>query len=136
MKSTFFSSRPLSSDFGLLLLRLISGGVILTHGLPKLQKILAGNFQFADPIGLGAEASLYFSAFAEVICALLVVLGLLSRIALIPLLINLSVAFFIFHAADNFAIKELPLLFLGMFLVLFFTGPGRFSIDSRLGKRR
>ena len=123
-------------DFGLLLLRLVSGGIILTHGFPKLQKIISGNLQFGDPIGLGQETSLYLSTFAEVVCALLVVLGLFTRIALIPLLINLSVAFFIVHATDDFGTKELPLLFLGMFVVLFFTGAGRFSFDRRLGTNK
>ena len=137
MKRFFFSSSPLSLDFGLLLLRLLSGGVILTHGLPKLQKILSGNLQFGDPVGLGQETSLYLSAFAEVVCAILVILGLLTRIALLPLIINLSVAFFIVHATDDFGTKEPALLLLSMFVVLFFTGPGQFSIDRQLtGNRR
>lgn len=129
MKRVIFSINPLSLDFGLLLLRLLSGGVILTHGLPKVQKIISNNLQFGDPIGLGTDTSLYLSAFAEVVCAVLVVLGLLTRLAIIPLVINLAVAFFIVHAADVFATKELALLFLGMFVVLFFTGPGAFSLD-------
>lgn len=136
MKSKFFSTAPLSLDFGLLLLRLVSGGIILTHGLPKLQKILSGSLQFGDPVGLGQETSLYLSMFAEVICAFLVVLGLFTRISLIPLIINMAVAFFIVHATDDFATKELALIFLGMFVVLFFTGPGQFSIDKGLGTSR
>ena len=100
MKSKFLSTSPLSLDFGLLLLRLVSGGIILTHGFPKLQKIISGTLQFGDPVGLGQEISLYLSTFAEVLCALFVVLGLLTRIALIPLIINMAVAFFIQHRVD------------------------------------
>jgi putative oxidoreductase len=44
----------------------------------------------------------------------------------------MSVAFFIAHSADDFGTKEKSLLFLGMFIVLFFTGAGRYSIDDKL----
>ena len=40
------------------------------------------------------------------------------------------VAFFIVHGADDFAVREKALLYLGGFLALFFTGPGRHSIDK------
>ena len=88
--------------------------------------------QFGDPIGLGVPTSLYLSAFAEFICAILIILGLLPRLASIPLIINMAVAFFIVHAADDFGTRELSLLYMGMFLTLFFTGPGRYSVDGSL----
>ncbi len=130
-KSTFFSSNPLSLDLGLLILRLVAGAALLTHGYPKFQKVLEGNMQFGDPIGLGTPTSLYLSAFAEFICAILIILGLLTRLASIPVIINMAVAFFIVHGADDFGTRELSLLYMGIFLTLFFTGPGRYSVDGR-----
>jgi putative oxidoreductase len=134
MRSPLLSPNPIASDVGLLILRLVSGGILLTHGYPKFQKILSGNMQFGDPIGLGQASSLYLSTFAEFACAILVLLGLFTRLATIPLIINMMVAFFIVHVADDFGTKEMSLLFLGMFIVLFFTGPGRFSLDRNLFK--
>ncbi len=134
MKSPFLSSAPLAHDLGLLFLRIVSGAVMLTHGYPKFQKVLQGNLKFGDPIGLGEVPSLYLSTFAEFLCAILVIVGLYTRLSLIPLIINMSVAFFIAHSADDFGTKEKSLLFLGMFIVIFLTGPGRFSIDNRLNK--
>ena len=131
-KSTFFSANALSLDLGLLLLRLVSGAALLTHGYPKFQKVLEGNMQFGDPIGLGTPASLYLSAFAEFICAILIILGLLTRLASIPLIINMAVVFFIVHSADDFGTRELSLLYMGIFLTLFFTGPGRYSVDGSM----
>jgi len=115
-----------------LFLRIVSGAVMLTHGYPKFQKVLEGNLAFGDPIGIGQVPSLYLATFAEFLCAILVIIGLYTRLSLIPLIINMSVAFFIAHAADDFGTKEKSLLFLGMFIVIFFTGPGRFSIDKKL----
>lgn len=134
MKSPFMSSGPLAQDLGLLTLRILSGSVLLTHGYPKLQKILQGNLQFGDPIGIGQVPSLYLATFAEFFCAILVIIGLYTRLSLIPLMINMATAFFIVHSADDFGIKELSLLFLGMFAVLFLTGPGRFSVDNQINK--
>lgn len=134
MKSPFMSSGPLSQDLGLLILRLLSGSVLLTHGYPKLQKVLSGDLQFGDPLGLGQATSLYFSTFAEFLCAILVIIGLYTRLALVPLIINMAVAFFIVHSADEFKVKELALLFLGMFIVLLLTGPGKYSADNKLDK--
>lgn len=134
MKSTFLSSGAIAHDLGLLFLRIVSGAVMLTHGYPKFQKVLEGNLAFGDPIGIGQVPSLYLATFAEFLCAILVIIGLYTRLSLIPLIINMATAFFIVHSADDFGIKELSLLFLGMFLVLFLTGPGRYSVDNKLNK--
>lgn len=132
MKKIFLSSRAISTDTGLLILRLISGAAMLTHGYPKLQKILNGNLQFGDPLGVGPEISLILTVFAEVICSVLVIIGLTTRLATIPLIIAMGVAFFIVHGADPFKVKELALIYLSIFTALFFTGPGKFSADKAL----
>jgi len=129
MKRKFISQAPLSMDAGLLILRLISGGLMLSHGWPKLQKIAAGTLEFGDPIGIGQAPSLFLAVFAEVICSVLVILGLLTRAAVIPLIITMAVAFFIVHGADPLGVKELSLIYLGIFLTLFFTGPGKYAIE-------
>lgn len=132
MKSRFLSAYPIGADFGLLILRLVSGGLMLAHGWMKLANVLDGNFAFADPIGLGTYTSLYLTIFAEVVCAGFLILGLFTRLALIPLMITMIVAFFVVHANDAFQMKELPLTFLGIYLALFFTGPGEISVDAKL----
>lgn len=132
-----FSTRlnPSAIHFALLLLRVGAGAFMLTHGYPKLQKLLAGDFQFADPFGLGPGISLGLAVFAEFFCSILLILGLGTRLAAIPLIVTMSVAAFIAHSADPFARKEMALLYLLSFVVLLFSGPGRISADQLLGKR-
>ena len=56
-----------------LLIRLGAGGMMLTHGIPKIGRLFGeGPVKFADPFGLGPEISLVLAIFAEVICAGLV----------------------------------------------------------------
>lgn len=132
MKKYLLTTRPVSTDLGILILRLFAGGAMITHGYPKFQKILAGNFQFGDPLGVGPEVSLILAVFAELICSVLVIIGITTRLAVIPLIITMVVAFFMVHGTDDFKSRELAFLYLGVFVSLFFTGPGKFSADRVL----
>lgn len=125
-------SHPLSTDWGLLILRTGISICMLTHGLPKLNKLLDGNFKFADPIGVGEATSLVLAVGAEVVCSVFLILGLASRLVLLPLIATMLVALLIIHAADPFDLKEHPLLFLLSYITLFLAGPGRFSLDKKL----
>lgn len=122
-----------SKDIGLLILRLSAGGLMLVHGLPKLMKLFAyGPIQFADPFGIGATTSLILAVFAEVVCAILLILGLKTKLASIPLAVTMFVAAFMIHASDPFKVKEKAILFLLMYISLMFTGAGKFSVDDKL----
>ncbi len=118
-----------SSHIAIFILRVFSCLFMLTHGFPKIMKVLNGDMSFGDPVGLGAGVSLILSAFAEGICSLFVLLGWKSRLATLPLIINMAVAVIFAHAGDPFAHKEKALLFLLIFVVLFITGPGKYSLD-------
>ena len=122
-------------DLGLLLVRLLAGGMMLTHGIPKISRFFGeGPVKFADPFGLGPEISLGLAIFAEVGCSFLVMIGFKTRWATIPLMITMLVAVFYAHAADPFSKKELPLLFFTLFLSILISGGGRYSVDRGNGK--
>ena len=118
-------------NLGLLLLRLGMGGLMLTHGIPKLMQLINGNFEFGDPIGIGSLATLILAVIAEAICPILVIIGLRARIASVLTIITMAVAAFVIHAADPIAMKEKALLYLVGFLVIAICGPGKLSIDRK-----
>ncbi len=105
--------------------------MLILHGLPKLQNYTALSSQFPDPLGIGSMLSLTLVVFAEVFCSILVLLGVATRLATIPLIITMGVAFFIFHSADPFAVKELSLFFLLSFTTLFISGTGQYPIIKK-----
>lgn len=123
-----------STDFSLLLLRLTFGGLmLLNHGLPKLNKLMAeGPVKFADIMGLGAANSLRLAVFAELACAALLILGLFTRWASIPLVITMLVAVFMIHGGDSLADKEHAILFLIPYIILMIKGAGWYSLDAQL----
>jgi putative oxidoreductase len=125
-----------SVNFGLLILRLSAGGFMLTHGYPKLQRLLTGELKFSDPLGLGPEVSLVLVVLAEIFCSILIMLGLGTRLATLPLIVAMSVAAFIAHGSDPFARKELALMYLVSFVVLLLNGGGKYSVDHLLQKKK
>jgi putative oxidoreductase len=126
-----------SIDLGLLLVRLLSGGMMLTHGLPKFDRLFGeGPVKFADPFGLGPEISLGLVLFAEVGCSILVMLGFKTRWATLPLLFTMLMAAFYAHGNDPFSEKEPSLLFFTLFLSILISGGGRFSLEGWKGKTR
>ena len=110
---------------------------MLTHGLPKLNRLTSGQpIKFAHLFGLGPEISLGLEVFAEVICSFLIILGLGTRIASIPLMITVATAAFYAHADDPFATKEKPLAYVLIFIFLLVFGSGRYSIDGLISVRK
>jgi len=120
-------------DVTLLFIRIAVGSFMLTHGIPKLMKFFAtGDIQFADPLGVGTIPSLMMAIFSEVFCSILVILGLGTRLAVIPLIITMLVAVLLVHMNDPFGKKELGLLYLSVYLFLLVLGSGKFSLDNML----
>ena len=119
-------------DLGLLVLRVSLGlAMLLGHGLSKWSKLIGSEeIKFADPFGIGMEMSLVLAVFAEVFCSALLIIGLLSRISLIPLIITMAVAVFYIHFSDGFAGFEKALLYLIGYITLMVAGPGKFAVDT------
>ncbi len=113
---------------GLLVLRLGLGGMLLTHGIQKIEILSMDTIAFSDPIGLGSTVSLILTLFAEIVCALLVMIGFKTRWASIPIIIFFIVAAFVVHGADAFAVKEKALLYLVGFITLFLSGGGKYVL--------
>jgi putative oxidoreductase len=116
----------------LMLVRIIAGSfMIFGHGLSKLNRLTSAEpIKFADPFGLGPDISLGMAVFAEVLCSFLIIIGLGTRLAAIPLIVTMTVAVTYAHAADPFGTKEKPLVYILVFLMLLVFGSGRYSIDG------
>ena len=137
MKNLFATeTKYLNGDLALLVGRIAFALLMLTHGLPKMMTLFSGDpVQFPAVFGMSAELSLTLAVFAEVLCSLLILVGLGTRAATIPLIITMLVAVFSIHAADAFAQKELAVLYLVAFVILFVAGSGRYSLDHLVYSR-
>lgn len=124
-------------DIVILVTRIFVGFAMLSHGFPKLQQLLSGEeIQFYEFMFFSAKTSLILAVFAEFVCSIFIILGLFTRFAVFFLIITMAVAGLIVHSADPFAKREISLLYLSVYLLLFAFGPGRYSIDHMISKRR
>lgn len=129
----YSSSNDRLMDFGLLFLR-VSGAVFLlcVHGLPKLLDFNAQLKLIEDPFHMGATLTLCMAIFAEVLCPLLIIAGVLTRLACLPILFLLLVALVIVHPEWTIDQAQFGWLLTIIFTSVLITGPGRFAPNSRL----
>jgi len=121
------------TSLALLVARLWFGlSMLFNHGLDKLAHFHELSGTFPDPLGLGPVASLTLVIFAEVVAALLLTFGLLTRPAALALVIDMFVAFLMVHktALSGANSGELAFLYLAGYVVLLIAGGGLFSLDT------
>ena len=119
-------------NVAMLLLRLIPGLLMINHGYGKLDHFSNMKNDFMNFLGLGSTFSLCLVIFAEVFCSLFLVLGLFTRLAAIPLIIDMAVAFFMAHNHDFYGKGEMAVLYLSVYLAILIVGPGKISIDNMI----
>ena len=123
----------------ILVVRVVFGILFFTHGLDKLMNFNEIVGQYPNVMGFGSYMTLMITIFCEFCCSLFFIAGLLVRIMTIPMIIAMGVAFFDIHDAI-LPEGELALIYFIVFIILYITGPGRFSadylIDNRLKKER
>lgn len=118
-----------NSDIGLLVLRLGAGlMMIFPHGYGKVVNFTNLLNSFPDPLGMGSTMSLIGAVFGEVICSLMIILGIKTRFFSIPALVTMLVAVFVVHGADAWAVKEKAALYALSYVVLILAGGGKYSV--------
>lgn len=118
----------------MLFLRIAAGGLMLAHGYDKMVHFNETGAHMMNFMGIGSKASTALVIFAEFFCSLLLILGLFTRLACIPLIICMGVALFKAQNGDFFGQGQVAALFLICFIVLLFLGAGKVSVDSMIGK--
>lgn len=129
------------TDIGLLAIRLIIGIVFIYHGAQKLF-LPGGLSQFAEMLsGMGVPlptVSAAVSGCVEFFGGVAILLGFATRIAAVPMIINMLVAILLVHRGA-FGLQHDGMeytLTLGVVLLgLAFTGPGKLSLSGLFRRR-
>ena len=133
----FLSTQYSENAFNMasLALRLVFGLLLcINHGFEKMLHFGKFEYIFFDPFHIGHRWSLVLAIFAEVFCALMLVLGLFTRAAALVLVIEMAVAAFLFHKGTSLSVHEPALTYLAAFFAVLMVGPGRISVDGMMGK--
>ena len=142
-KLLFTSSNALNIDLGLLIIRLIIGVLMAFYGFEKLShfnEMASSGFWMKNVnfLGMSGKIPLALTIFAELICSILLIIGFLSRIALITLLFCMGYIFLIIFplsildkGENGYQFNDAFVYFI-VYLGLFFTGVGKYSLDAKL----
>lgn len=117
--------------------------VLLTH--PNIKESRAnkalmdaisdmGEVAIYNLYGVGSPLSLGLAIFGELACSMAFIIGFLYRLAMIPMVFTMAVAFFVIHGNDPFATKELAFVYLVVFILMYIIGPGKFAVDRWIRK--
>lgn len=133
MTDFLFPKPPKSNGYSILLLalRIFFGGMLAMHGIDKLANYTELIYSFPDPFGFGSETSLVLAIFGEIGCSVAFIIGVLYRLSMIPMIFIMGTAFFHIHQGD-IGQGELAFLYLVVFIFLFFSGPGKYSVDATI----
>ena len=137
-----FSAIPLNIDLGLLIIRLIIGILMAFYGFEKLihfNEMAASDFWSKNVSFLGMSGSfpLALTVFAELVCSLALIFGLFTRTSLFVLMFCMA---YIFLVVFPFSILDKgengyqfndAFVYFVIYLGLFFTGPGKYSLDQK-----
>ncbi|MEO5651070.1 MAG: DoxX family protein [Ginsengibacter sp.] len=134
--SKFLSTKYSTSafNFGMLVLRFMTGVLLMSHGYTKLVGFSEMQNTFYNFMGLGSTVSLVLIIFAEFFCSIFLILGLFTRFACIPIIVAMGVAVFSVSHGHIFSTGEKGTLFLTMAITILLCGPGRISVDGMIGK--
>lgn len=122
---------PILTATGLLFLRVMAALLLLfIHGLPKLLNWSAELQRIEDPFGLGASLTLGLAVFAEVVCPLLLMLGVAARLACLPVLAVLLIALAVVHPDWTLEQGQFAWLLVALYGGLALTGPGAYSVTG------
>ncbi|HYI49913.1 MAG TPA: DoxX family protein [Allosphingosinicella sp.] len=118
-------------------LRIVSGLLFLAHGTQKFLSFPSGR---ADGIGLQLNSMPAFAGVIELVCGLLIVIGLFTRAAAFLASGTMAVAYWFFHfKLDNpFPVNNMgdaAILYCFVFLYICMAGPGPWSIDAARAAR-
>jgi putative oxidoreductase len=123
-----------SFNIAVLILRVTFGSLLLINsGIYKLKHFAELQNSFPDPFHMGHMPSLMLVLFAEVFCAVFIILGLFTRIMTIPVVITFLVIVFMVNKGYSKE-AEKGILFLAGFFAILLMGPGKYSIDGAMGK--
>ena len=121
-------------NFGMLVLRVVTGLLVASHGYAKIIQFNTLKHKFMNFMNLGSTTTLSLVIFAEFFCSMFLILGLFTRFACIPIIIVMSVVVFVASHGHIFQQGERGMMYLAATVTILFCGPGKASIDGMIRK--
>lgn len=113
----------------------ISVELMAVHGLKKIGIGVEAAEQVPNPFGLPGEINQALAIASNLVFPVLVIFGLLTRLAILPVLAVTLSGYFVIHWHDSLWEKDMPFMYSIAFLLLGVLGPGKYSMDDLIHKK-
>ena len=124
-----------SFHFSLLLFRIaVSTELMTAHGLKKIGVGVQEAEHIPNPLLLPKALNQYFAIAANLFFPVFIILGLFTRVAVLPILAVTLSGYFVLHWHDSLLEKDMPVIYSLVYLFLFIIGPGKYSLDDFINK--
>jgi putative oxidoreductase len=121
------------NNIGLLAFRiLLAIELFRVHGMKKFQVSKGEKEHVPNPFNLPDKLNAAMAAISDTVIPLFVVIGLGSRLIVIPIICVTGIGYFVVHRKDSAAIRDVPYMYTLSFLFLLILGFGTFSVDHYL----
>jgi putative oxidoreductase len=132
-------SSPHAARIAWPLFRIVVGLLFACHGLASLFGVLGGSRGTGEPIPVGVWPG-WYAAVIQLVCGVLVLVGLGTRPAAILASGSMAYAYFVVHQPDGLMPIEnggvTPALYAWAFLLIGVVGAGSWSLDALISSRR
>lgn len=113
----------------------VSIELIVAHGLKKLGIGVAMVEQVPNPLQLPEIFNQGFALASNLIFPVFVILGLFTRVVILPILAVTLTGYFVLHWHDALLVKDAPFMYSVVYLLILALGPGKYSIDYFIYKK-
>ncbi len=135
----FFSPTPIAQNYGIAIVRIITGILLVWHGLESFdaEKMNMYSTWFVERKYSNPQIWAYSGKIAELLAGIGFTLGLFTRLASVAAIAAFTGAIFILGDKGKiFQGDQHPFLFILLAIIFLFTGPGALSADGLIFKKR
>lgn len=130
----------LNSDLGssfnniaLLIFRvLLAFELFRVHGMKKFRVENGQKEQVPNPLHLPEKLNDLIAIFSDTIVPFFIILGLGTRLAVLPTIGVTAIGYFIVHRKDSLEVRDVPYMYTLSLLLILALGAGKYSLDYYL----
>lgn len=121
------------NDIAVLAFRVLLGiELFMVHGLKKFRIENGKKEIIPNPLGLPDKMNALVASFADLVVPFLIILGLGTRLAVLPTIGVTAIGYFVVHRKDSLEVRDVPFMYTLSLLLILALGAGKYSLDYYL----
>jgi len=121
------------NDIAFLIFRvLFAVQLFRVHGLKKFRLENGQKEIIPNPLGLPDKMNALVASFADLVVPFLIILGLGTRLAVLPTIGVTAIGYFVVHRKDSLEVRDVPFMYTLSLLLILALGAGKYSLDYYL----